>query len=922
MMAEIQFVLNGETVHAVVGENDKLLGYLRNQQHLYSVKNGCNTGQCGACTVLIDGQPKRACVTKMSKLNDAVVETLESLHQDGELHDIQKAYIQSGAIQCGFCTPGMIMATKALLDQNLNPTVEDIKQALKFNLCRCTGYVAIIDAVQLAARMMRGEETFHEPEGMLGVGSSPYGRDLVAKAMGLPIFADDRSFADMLYGKVVYAHRAHAKILSLDTTKAKALEGVVAVATHDDLPAAKTFGLINKNQQILAKDEVIFVGDPVAVVYATTQEIAEEAAKLVSVSYEDLPAVFTPQEAIASDDVFYHGKKIMSETKVRRGDIEKGFAECDVIVENDYYVPFVEHAYLEPEAGLSHYSDDGVMVLISSSQGSYLFKDMIMDMLALSSDQVRVVATPAGGAFGGKEEPTIQLHCVLGTYLTKRPVKITMTREESIMCSTKRHAEWLHYKLGAKRDGTLMAFKGDMLVDTGAYDSLGAPVVFRTGVVTAGPYSIPHVETNSTGYYTNNTPAGAFRGFGSTQVAFAAEVTMNMLAEKLDMDPVELRLKNALRPGWQTITGQTVEPGTGLIGTIEAVRDALEKQKDSFVPSGPGKKIGFGMACAYKNVGLGTGLRDKAGAIIDLIDGEVTVYQGAAEMGQGTNTVMGQIAAEATGIPYKAIRVISNDTGLCPDGEETTASRQTYISGNAVRRAGEEFREKLRHFIKNHYGLERSHMKFREEGVQDDLTGRVIGWQELSDKRVESGILLRSEVEHEASETVPLPVDNLPKDGHDPREYKIHSAYCYATQAAVVEVDEKTGEYRVLKIIAANDLGKAINPQLVKGQIEGGALMGVGYGISEEYVQEKGIVKTTNLARCGVLKITDAPDIESIYVEEPVEDGPYGAKGMGELPVNPAAPAIVNAIYDAVGVRITSLPATKEKVAQALAEKA
>ncbi len=917
-MKEIRFTLNGEKMHAEVDGEQKLLGYLRNETHLYSVKNGCNTGQCGACTVIIDGKAKRACVTKMEKLDGAVIETLENLHKDGSLHPIQKAFIQGGAIQCGFCTPGMIMATKALLDVNQDPSDEEIKQALKFNICRCTGYVAILESVRLAGRFLRGEEEYHEPQGDLGVGKSPYGRDVVAKAMGLPIFADDRSFENMLYGKLVYANRPHAKIVSIDTSKAEAMEGVETVATHKDIPGFDRFGLINKNQQILAEVEVIFVGDPVAVVYAETLEIAEQAAKLVEVEYKDLPGVFTPQEAIESDTVFFHGKKTLSETQVHRGDIEKGFAQADVIVENEFYVPFVEHAYLEPECGLSHYDSKGVLVLLSSSQGSYSFKTMMMDMLKLSGDEVRVIATPAGGAFGGKEEPTVQLHCALGTYLTKRPVKITMTREESIMASTKRHAEWLNYKLGAKKDGTLVAFKGEALVDTGAYDSLGAPVTFRTGVCTAGPYSIPNVETKSTSYYTNNTPGGAFRGFGSTQVAFASEVMMDMLAEKLGMDPIDLRLKNALRPGWQTITGQTVEPGTGLIGTIEVVRDSWEKQKDNFKPSGPNKKIGIGFASAYKNVGLGTGLNDKAGAVFDLVDGEITVYQGASEMGQGTGIVMGQIAATATGIPYKAIRVISNDTGLCPDGEETTASRQVYISGHAIKSAGEGFMDNLRYFILKHFGLESAQIRYLTEGIEDTRTGNVISWQTIGDKLQETGESVRFEVEHSAPDTVPLPANNLPKEGDDPQEYKIHSQYCYASQMAIVEVDETTGDYRVLKIIAANDLGKAINPKQVEGQIAGGTLMGVGYGTSEAYIQEKGIVKTKTLAKCGVPKITDAPDIECLIVEEPVLDGPYGAKGMGELPVNPAAPAIVNAIYNAVGVRITSLPATKDKVAKAL----
>lgn len=917
-MSQTEFILNGETIRVDVDDSMTLMAYLRDKLSLYSVKNGCAKGQCGACTVIVDGKAKRSCLVKMDKVAGASVETLENLHKDGQLHPLQKAFIQEGAVQCGFCTPGMIMSAKALLDENPDPDEEDIRQALKFNLCRCTGYMSIIRAVRAAGKMMRGELEFAEPEGHKGVGASVFRKDAVAKVMGLPLYADDKTMPDMLHGRLVYAAYPHARILDIDTSEAEKAEGVVRVATHRDIPGLKVFGLINKHQQILAEKEVIFLGDPVAVVYAETREAAETAASLVKVEYEELPGVYNPMEAIASEEMFYHGKKTISQTKVNRGNPEEGFAQADVIVEQEFHVPFIEHAYLEPECGLTHYDEEGRMVLLSSSQGSYLFKQMIMDMLNLPEDKVRVIATPAGGAFGGKEEPTVQLHCALGTYLTGRPVKITMTREDSIMASTKRHAEWLKYKAGATRDGKLIAFEADVLVDTGAYDSLGAPVVFRTGVVTAGPYSIPHVRTSSTGYYTNNPPGGAFRGFGSTQVAFAAEVTMDMLAEKLGMDPVEFRLKNALRPGWQTITGQTVGEDTALIETLEAVREALEQEKGKYIPSGPGKKIGFGVACAYKNVGLGTGMKDAAGAIVALESDGVVLYQGAAEMGQGPATVMAQILTEASGIPFDAIRVVSNDTGTCPDGEETTASRQTFITGNAVKKAGEDFYLQLKSFIKNHYGLEKAHMKFRVAGVEDDLTGRMISWKEIFEKAAAEEVSIKAEFEYATSKTVPLPANNLPAEGDDPDDYKIHNAYCYGSGGAIVEVDEETGDYRVLKVISAHDLGRAINPQMALGQIEGGAMMGVGYGISEKFITDQGRPVTDNLSRCGVPKITDAPEIEAIFVEKPIGEGPFGAKGMGELPVNPMAPAIVNAIYNAVGVRVTSLPVTKEKILEGL----
>ena len=920
-MSQIEFHLNGEALSVETDEKKTLMQFLREERELFSVKNGCAKGQCGACTVIIDGKAKRACLVKMGKVAGSSVETLESLHKDGQLHPLQQAMVQEGAIQCGFCTPGVIMAAKALLDENPDPMEDEIRTALKFNLCRCTGYASIIRAVRLAAAVMAGKASFADPEPQGGLGTSPVRKDAVAKVMGLPLYTDDKSYPDMLYGKLLYTAHPRAKILSIDTAEASGLDGVVRVATHEDIPGSKVFGLLKPNQQILAQTETLYIGDPVAVVYAETPEAAEAAVAKIQVDYEELPGIYNPMEAIASEPMSYHGKKTISETRVNRGDIEAGFVQADVVLEGDFHVPFVEHAYLEPEAGLSYYDDEERLVLISSNQGSYPFKHMVMDMLGLPDEKVRVIAAPAGGAFGGKEEPTVQLHCALGTFLTGRPVKITMTREESIAASTKRHAEWLHYKVGANKSGELVAFDADILVDTGAYDSLGAPVVFRTGVCTAGPYTVPHVRTKSTGYYTNNPPAGAFRGFGSTQVAFAAEIMMDRLAEAIGMDPVAFRLKNALRPGWQTITGQTAGEDTGLIETLEAVKAAYENEKERFQPSGPGKKIGVGYACAYKNVGLGTGLRDAAGAYVELKDGKIMLYHGVAEMGQGPATAMAQILVEATGIPYAAIDVVSNDTGRCPDGEETTASRQTYISGNAVKTAGEEFYRKLKGYIKNHYGLEKAHMKFGADGVTDDLTGKTITWQELSDRLDREGVEIRAEYDYATNPTVPLPANNLPAEGDNPDDYKIHNTYCFGSQAIVVEVDEETGAYKVLKVYAANDVGRAVHPQMVLGQIEGGAMMGVGYGTSEKFLTDQGRVVTDNLNRCGVPKITDAPEIEAIFVEKNIDDGPFGAKGMAELPVNPAAPAIANAIYNAVGARLTELPITKEKVLAKLQNK-
>lgn len=917
----VKLTVNGKAYQAVVDSQLTLLDFLRNRLGLMGAKNGCGKGQCGACTVIVDGRARRSCTSKVARLDGAKIETIEGLAQDGVLHPLQLAFLKTGAIQCGFCTPGMVMAAKALLDQNRNPAVNDIKEALKFNLCRCTGYIAIIQAVQLAAAVLRGEAEF-PPDEDGALGKSVVRKDALKKVTGQPIYADDLTLPGLLYGKILYSDYPYAEIVSIDTSEAEKSEGVAAVATAKDVPGRNTFGLLNPNQQFIAEKRVLYIGDSLAVVYAETPEQAEAALRRIKVEYKPLNGIFTPEEAMREDaPLLYEKGKTVSRTRVRRGDVEKGFAECDVIIEADYEVPFVEHAYMEPESALASLGEDGVVTVRTASQGSYPFRDMIAETLNMPPDKVRIIGTPAGGAFGGKEEPTVQLHCALGALLTGRPVKITMTREESIRVSTKRHAEKMHYKLGASKEGKLLAFEANVIADTGAYDSLGLPVVFRSGVVTAGPYAIPNVKIDSAGYYTNNPPGGAFRGFGSTQVTFAAEVHMDMLARRLNMDPFKLREINGLSRDKETITGQLLGPGVGYLQTLTEVKRVLERERPKY-KARPGKKIGVGIASSYKNVGIGAGKTDKAGAVLELdTNGDIWIKIGAYEMGQGSDTVMAQFASEVTKIPYEKFIVINNDTFVTPDGEETTASRQTFITGNAVVKAAEEFALKLKKVLKESYGLESANIIYELNGVKDKLTGIKIGWREVAQKILPHAHSLRVEYTYVAPKTYPLPEDCTLRAGDDPEKFRIHFAYCFATQAAIVEVDETTGEVKVLKIIAATDLGKTVNPLLYRNQVEGGVVMGMGYALYEEFIVEKGRIVTDNLAKLKLPKITQVPEIEVIAVEDPDPDGPFGAKGMGELPVNPTAPAIANAIYDAVGVRINALPITREKILQSLSSK-
>lgn len=919
-MIKTKFTVNGNAYDVEVDENQTLLNYLREELHLYGSKNGCGKAQCGACTLIINGDAKRACTVKMSKVEGTDIETIENLAKGGELHPVQLGFVHTGAIQCGFCTPGMIMSAKALLDKNINPTRAEIAAALKFNICRCTGYDAIFNAVEMAAKILRGEPvTYLAEEG--GVGVSVIGKDTVAKAMGLPIYAEDREFPNMVYGKIRYTDHPSATVLKIDVSKAAAYPGVVKVATADDIPGRKTYGLLNPHQPVFVPEggKVRYIGDPIAAVYAETQKAAEEAAKLIEIEYEVLNGVWSVEDAL-KDERFqiWNDEDILSHTKIRRGYTDKAFEACDVIVEDDFYVPNIDHAYMEIEACVTNMDNAGNIHVHMCHQGAYDMRNMFVHTLAMPEEKIIMDTCPTGGGFGGKEEPTIHLQCAIGTVLTGRPCKMTMTREESLMVSTKRHAEKMHLKYGAKSDGTFYAFRGRCDVECGAYDSLSGPVIFRSGVTMNGPYEVPFAHTDSIGHYTNTPPGGAFRGFGSTQPCFGAEILIDQIARELNMDPFEIRMKNALDVGSQGITGQTMPTGIGLKKSLAMVKEQLEKVKDQYKPSAPGKKIGIGVASSYKNVGIGIGLHDGAGAIIELKkDGTVMLKHGAANLGQGPDSTMAQIVSTTTGIPYSKIDVISNITPECPNGEETTASRQTFVSGNACMHCAELFKLEMEKQIKEHYGITAANVIYTKEGFKDRNKDEVISYADLGAK---SGGF-ETEYEYAPPKTSGLAKDNTPKEGDDPLNYKIHYSYTFATHAVIVEVDEETGDYQILRIIAANDLGKAINPIQAKGQIAGGVMMGVGYARSEEFVTKEGRVVTDNLAKIKVPKITDMPEMDIIMVEEPQLEGPYGAKGMGELPVNPVAPAVSNAIFDAVGVRVKTLPITKDKVAEALRNK-
>ena len=922
---KISFIVNERNYTFDNMQEMSLLKFLRDYLGLLGAKNGCNQGHCGTCTVIVDGKAKRACLMKLLKLDGVCIETIENLNKDGKLHPIQEAFIQEGAVQCGFCTPGMVMAAKALLDVNLNPTDEDIKDALKFNICRCTGYASIIRAIKKAALIMSNAFKVipEKDRSKSGIGESPIKKDAYDKVTGKPIFADDIYFDDMIYGKLLLSAHPFAKVKNIDDTKAFKQPGVIKVLTAKDIPGRNGFGLLNPHQPVLADGIVRYMGDPIALVLAESEEQAEAALKYIAVDYEPLKGVFSPEDGMKEGAPLIHEDgNVMKHVQVRRGNIDKAFAMADIIIEGTYTTPMVEHAYLEAESAVAKIEEDGTVIVMTASQGSHAFRESISSCLDITEEKVRVIYTPAGGAFGGKEEPTVQIHCALGAMITGRPVKMTLTRQESLIMSTKRHWERMHYRHGATKDGRVIAVEARIIADAGAYESLSQPVVFRSAVVGAGPYDIPNIKIDSYGVYTNHCPGGAFRGFGSTQVAFGAEQQMDKIARALDIDPFTIRKINGLKEGRATITGQVLKGDTGYIQTVEAVEKALEEYHKNIPEPGAGKRIGIGVASSYKNVGLGAGKKDRAGASIEIDNhGKVYLRVGATDMGQGSDTVLTQMASEVTGISFEDFLVISNDTSQTIDGGVTTASRQTYISGHAVIGAAAKLKRVVNSLFLEVVGVKESDYEFIQGGIRLHKKGKFnanvendfISYLNLAKMARENKVALKADYIYTAPTTYSLRerADHQPKVPIE--KYNIHFAYCFNTQAAIVEVDELSGEVKVLKVIAAQDLGKAIHPQNCHGQLEGAIVMGIGYGLSEEFKLVDGKMITDNLAKLRLPKITDMPEMQTILIEEE-SDGPFGAKGMGEVPINSTAPAIISAIYDAIGVRIENLPATKEKV--------
>jgi CO/xanthine dehydrogenase Mo-binding subunit len=737
--------------------------------------------------------------------------------------------------------------------------------------------------------------------------------DSWGKVTGRAKYADDYNVGHQLFGKVLRSKYPHAIIKRIDTSKAKALPGVKAVLTAKDIPGSKVFGIVVKNQQILAEDRVRYLGDGVALVAASSKEIAEAALSLIEVEYTPLLVVSDPEEAMKPGSPLIHGdKNEFVHHKVRKGDIVKGFLQADFVIERKFRTQFIEHSYIEPEAVLAEPDEQGGIKITGSVQNLFSSRRSVAAAIDLPLNKVQIVQATLGGSFGGKDEAMTSMCCraALLAIKTGKPVKMVNSREESMLESYKRHPYVLYYKWGAKKNGSITAMESRIIADGGAYASMSPFVTWRSVVQATGPYICANVKTDVYAAYTNNNYTGAMRGFGSPQVNFAIESMMDELAEMVHVSPLDIRLKNGFTKGSMTATGQKLDHVVSLKQVLTKAADAIDfqrKWKSYRQPQAAEKKLGVGLACSYRGVSLGAEGTDAAETIVSVqTDGSVIVSSGVTDMGQGAQTQMSQIAAEVLGISMDRIQFLNTNTNRVADSGPTVASRGTIMGGSAAKNAAEQVRKTLLAVGSSMLKVEISHLDLRENYVVNLKTGR----------RLASFSELATECFNRGKPMIGLGWHKSPKTSWDEKrgQGEAYFTFVYGANAAEVEVDTETGKVDVKDFVSVHDVGKAINRAMVIGQMCGGVAMGLGYGLLEEFEIDDGIPKQLNFDEYLIPTSMDVPRIKTLIVENEDKAGPFGAKSVGEPTNEIAAPAIVNAIYNATGKRIYELPANLERV--------
>ena len=869
-MRRIELVVNGDERAIDAADGATLLEVLRDGCRITSPKDGCSpTGQCGCCTVLVDGQAKVACAMPAEKAAGREVVTLEGVDERSR-RIFARAFAVSAAVQCGFCIPGIIVRAHHILKKAPLPTRAEIAQGLGAHLCRCTGYVKIVDAIELASRVLAGQLELPDGDWSGKVGTSLPKYEGEALALGDRKYIDDMLLPDMLHGALLLSAHPRARVRAIDVSAARALPGVRTIIGAADVPGQRYQGLIYPDWPIFVAvgEETRYTGDVLVAIAADTRQQARAACQLVRVDYEVLPPLTSTTQALAPGAPLLHPENghadnALSTSKIQRGDADAALSRAAHVVTGTWSTQFIEHAFLEPESCLAvprgALDDDGApsrtLHVYSQGQGIYDDQRQIASALALGPDDLRVTLVSCGGAFGGKEDLSIQAQTALLATVSGRAVKLTLDRVESIRLHPKRHPIEMTYTVGCDSDGTLTAVKVRLVGDKGAYASVGSKVVERACGHATGAYDVPHVDVEGVAVYTNNPPCGAMRGFGANQSGFAIESCLDMLAEKLGIDAWEMRWRNALEEGSRFCSGQTLR-AVGLKATLEKVKPLYDSARAE------GKAVG--LACGIKNVGIGNGMPDIGRASLTVEpDGTILLANGYTEMGQGLYTVLIQMASEVTGLDPRLFRAVVDTRDAVQSGM-TTASRATVCGGRAVVDAATKLRA--------------------------DLDGGSDGPRRLSDL---AGKRYSGEFIYDKTSKLGAPV----------AEPITHLSFGYATQLVILD-----RQGRIERLVAAHDVGRVINPKLLEGQLEGSIHMGLGFALSEELIVDGGLVQNPTLRGIGVLRAQWMPRIDILFVEEAEPEGPFGAKGVGEIGLLPTAPAVANALYRFDGVRRHALP--------------
>ncbi len=839
--------INGKDYESA--HDKKLLRFLRDDLHLTATKDGCSEGVCGTCTVLVDGKKTKACAVSLSKLAGKEVLTVEGI-DPAEMKVYEHCFAEAGAVQCGFCIPGMIISAKSLLDVNLNPTRQDVKAAIKGNLCRCTGYRKIEDAILMAADFFREKRAIPAAKTTLHMNEHAKRIDAAEKVNGTGLYADDLTFDGMLYAKPVYSKYPRARIDRVDVSKALEHPDCVEVLTREDVPCNK-IGHIKQDWDVMmgVGDITRYMGNVIALIATDKQDKMEEIAALVEVDYTELEPLTNPYDALRGDAPLIHPDgNVMSRANLVRGNADEAIKNSKYVVTRKYKTSWQEHGFMEPECAVALPEGEDGLLIYTTSQSVYDVQRECSTMLKIPAEKVHCRAPLVGGGFGGKEDMSVQQYAALMAWVTKKPVKVKYTRQESLAYHVKRHPMEMEFTTACDENGILTGMKGIIIADTGAYASLGGPVLHRACTHAAGPYNYQNIDIFGMSVYTNNVPSGAFRGFGVTQSCFATEMNINLLAEMVGIDPWEFRRRNAIKPGDILPNGQTADPNTNMAACLDAVKDVYYANKYA------------GLACGFKNSGTGMGKKDIGRVLLSVEQGKIHIRTSASCMGQGIGQMVLTEICHVTELDPALFVFEAADTIRTPDAGTSTASRQTVMTGEAARRVGEKLKAALK------------------GKTLADLEGReFLG--EYSAKTDPLGAIKENPISH--------------------------VSYSYGAQVIILDDDG-----RIKKAVSAFDVGTPVNIQSVEGQIEGGMVMGIGYGVTEKIEIENGVFKS-KFGTIGFMRADAAPELEVILCEPKEEDKlPYslGAKGCGELCMIPTAPACAAAYYAWDGKFRQSLP--------------